>query len=462
MPRELMSIEVNQLGSFIFEYIARYRETYESFTSLPPNGAGYPKYPISPFLNSDAFKVILAEDGVVINEVADEPEHQWYVAGGPALKVDLESTKTPKEVTTFIEDNGLSGKPIGIYRIVAKEHIPSSVWKGKIKNISYQKTVRNDDLNVSLHLMQVKTNLKSLICNLTFGAYGIVLDPHLPDTETSFGEPYIIEKMGFFPADLNSRRFFNYIEIYGQSTIEAWDERIINLRVKNDLRRDFAKTLSNPDGDKGGSITMGATNQWVENYTNRLGKLKQAIDDFKNVLLFQSHETEDVFHKLIEKHPILLDVYGSCESKPQLHYPAGELSPIGKTYVEPDFIVVYADQSYKLVELERASKKVATKQGQPRAEVGQAAFQTAEWVHYIKEHYNQIKTRYPGIHTKCQTSLIMSRSTQSSFNNVADINRYKEMIIQQYSIDEFLTYDDLFDRACTAYTVLTGLSPHGI
>ena len=56
----------------------------------------------------------------------------------------------------------------------------------------------------------------------------------------------------------------------------------------------------------------------------------------------------------------------------------------------------------------------------------------------------------------------MSRSTQSSFNNVADINRYKEMIVQQYNVDEFLTYDDLFDRACTAYTVLTGLSPHGI
>jgi hypothetical protein len=193
-----------------------------------------------------------------------------------------------------------------------------------------------------------------------------------------------------------------------------------------------------------------------------LGRLKQAIDDFRNVLLFQSHETEDVFHKLIEKHPILLDVYGSCESKPKLHYPDGELSPIGKTYVEPDFIVTYTDQSYKLVELERASKNVATKQGQPRAEVGQAAFQTAEWVHYIREHYSQIRNRYPGIHTKCKTSLIMSRSTQSSFNNVKNINRYKEMIIQQYTVDEFLTYDDLFDRACTAYTVLTGLSPHGI
>ena len=202
----------------------------------------------------------------MINEVANEPDHQWYIAGGPALKVDLEPTKTPSEVTQIIEDNGLTGKSIGIYRIVAKEHIPSEVWKGKIKNISFQKTVVDDELNVSLHLTEVKTSLKKLVCNLTFGAYGIVLDPHLPDARSSFGEPYVIEKMGFFPADFDNRRFFNYIEIFGQSDIEAWDERIISLRVRNDLRRDFAKTLSSPEGNNGGSISMGATNQWVENY----------------------------------------------------------------------------------------------------------------------------------------------------------------------------------------------------
>lgn len=457
-----MSVKIERLANFVFKYISKYRAGYASFTSTPPNGAGYPKYTISPFLKSKSFEVILAEDGVIINEIAKEPEYQWYIAGGPAIKVDLEPTKTPAEVTQLIQDNGLTGKSIGISRIVAKENIPLEIWRGRIKNISYQRTVVNDELNVSLHLIEVKTTLEALVCNLTFGAYGIILNPQLPNKTSYFGEPYIMEKLGFFPADLNSRRFFNYIEIYGQSDEAAWDERIISLRVRNDLRRDFAKTLSNPEGSNNGIISRGEANQWVENYTNRLNRLKKAIDDFRSVLLFHSHETEDVFHKLIEKHPILLDVYGSCESKPKLHYPDGKLSPIGKKYVEPDFIVSYADQSYKLVELERASKNVATKQGQPRAEVSQAAFQTAEWVHYIKEHYNEIRTRYPGIHTKYKTSLVMSRSTQSSFNNAIEINRYKEVILQQYNLDEFLTYDDLFDRACTAYTILTGLSHNGL
>ena len=457
-----MNIKLEGLKDFIFEYISEYRDAFLNFTSPPPKGAGYPKHVISPFLESDAFEVFLANDGVIISEVAKEPDYQWYIAGGPAFKVDLEPTKTPKEVTQIIKDNDLEGKPIGIYRIVAKEHIPSDVWKGQIKNISAEKSFTHSGLGVTLQLRKVETSLKKLVCNLTFGAYGIVLDPHLPDSSCSFGEPHITEKMGFFPADLNNRRFCSYMEIYAHSDKAAWDKRIINVLVKNDLRRDFAKKLSNPDGNSGGSMSFGRSNQWVENYTNRLGQLKIAIDEFRNVLMFQSHETEDIFHKLIEKHPILLDVYGHCESKPKFKYPKGECSPIGKTYVEPDFIVIYPDQSYKLIELERASKNIATQQGQPRAEVGQAVFQTAEWVHYIREHYAEIRTKYPGIHTKYKTSVIMSRSTQNSFKGVDDMNRYKELIIQQYSIDEMLTYDDLFERACTAYTVLTGLSPHGI
>lgn len=462
MAKNIMNIQIGELKDYIFEYISEYRKVFESFTSLPPHGAGYPKLVVSPFLDSKEFEVFLADDGVVISEIANEPENQWFIAGGPALKVDVEPTKTPAEVTQIIKDSGLEGKSIGIYRIVAKEHIPSAVWQGRVQNISFEQSHTNNDLGATLHLKRVENALKDLVCNLTFGAYGIVLDPHLPDSSCPFGEPHITEKIGFFPADLNNRKFFTYLEIYGHSEEAAWDRRSINMRVRNDLRRDFAKMLSRPAGDGGGSMSFGTSNQWVENYSNRLGMLKSAIDEFRNVLLFQSHETEDVFHKLIETHPILLDVYGRCESKPKFKYPEGEQSPIGKTYLEPDFIVSYPDQSYKLVELERASKSVATRQGQPRSEVGQAVFQTAEWVHFIREHYSELKAIYPGIHTKYKTSVIMSRSTQSNFKGIDGIHRYKELIIQQYSIDEMLTYDDLFERACTAYTVLSGLSPNSI
>ncbi|MEZ8695372.1 hypothetical protein AB6D15_24580 [Vibrio splendidus] len=105
--RRSLVVTIAELQSFIFDYISEYRNSYDRYTSLPPEGAGYPKHAISPFLISKEFEVYLANDGVLINEVAAEPDYQWYIAGGPALKVDFEPTKTPPEVTQIIKDHGL-------------------------------------------------------------------------------------------------------------------------------------------------------------------------------------------------------------------------------------------------------------------------------------------------------------------------------------------------------------------
>jgi hypothetical protein len=214
--------------------------------------------------------------------------------------------------------------------------------------------------------------------------------------------------------------------------------------------------MSNPDGD-GGTMSFGDTPSWIESYGNRLGLLKSAIDDLRSALQQRDDDVEAVFHTLLERHPLLLDVYGIVESRPGLSYPDGTASPIGKTKLQPDFIVRYSDQSYKLVEIERPAKAVATSQGQPRAEVAQAVFQTAEWKHFIKTHYQTIADRYPGIQSKCKTAVVMSRSRQENFKNISDMRAYMGLIMEQFNIDEFLTFDDLLDRASTAYALLSGL-----
>jgi len=168
---------------------------------------------------------------------------------------------------------------------------------------------------------------------------------------------------------------------------------------------------------------------------------------------------ESAFHRLLVEHPLLIDVYGTCESKPRFVYPDGATSPVGKKYLEPDFLVVYPGQAYKLVEIERPSKSVATVQGQPRAEVNQSTFQVAEWKHYIQSHYEELRSRYPNIQARCKTAIIMSRTTQQAFGGIQDVRAYVGLIEGQYKIDEFLTYDDLLERALTAYALLTGLSP---
>jgi len=53
----------------------------------------------------------------------------------------------------------------------------------------------------------------------------------------------------------------------------------------------------------------------------------------------------------------------------------------------------------------------------------------------------------------------MSRFTQQNFKNVSDAREYMGLMIDQYNIDEFLTFDDLLERAISAYTMLSSFPP---
>ncbi|BCQ69922.1 hypothetical protein PEQA60_39120 [Pseudomonas sp. Eqa60] len=453
-----MSVTVEMVAEFMFAYTRRYRNEYRRATTPLPDGPGYPNLVQSPYLDAKKLQVYVAQDGVVIS-IENEPPHQWYIAGGPALKVDYEPTRTPKDVTQFLADNQLQGKDIGIYRIVSKTPLASCIWRSRVQGIERELQISDPELELTLSLKQINLPYKKLVNTLTFGAYGSVLDPKFDDA-ADFGRSHITKNLGFFPADLNNRRFFEYIEVVSHADEAAWDKRLITLRVQQDIRRDIGSALATYGREPlGGSISFGSEPEWLDSYNNRLDSLKIAISTLGEALRFQPDGIESIFHAILEKHPVLLDVYGSCESKPELIYPNGQTSPIGKTKLQPDFIIKYPDQSYKLIEIERPAKKLATTQGQPRAEVSQAVFQTAEWKHYIKTHYSLVASRYPGIQSKCKTSVIMSRFTQQNFKNVSDAREYMGLMIDQYNIDEFLTFDDLLERAISAYTMLSSFPP---
>ena len=402
-------VTLNDIVGFIFRYVAEYRAGYEKAVAPPPKGPGYPEAPISPFLEESRFTVYVTDRGVVINEERPEPSHKWYVAGGPALKVDYEPTKTPQAVFEVLEQHGLKGKNIGIYRIVSETPLDEDMWRGKIKGITKTISAKDEQTGIQLTVHRVTSGLDDLISSLTFGAFGKVLDIHLPTEISPIGMSHVVKYFGVFPADLNNRRYFSHLEIYGQSDRCAWDSRIATVRAQQDLRRDFAQTLSSPSEEGGGSITFGNPDAWVGTYTDRIESLKTALAELRTALSFRGKDIEAVFHTVLEKHPLLLDVYGACESKPRFQYPDCSKSPIGKSFLVPDFLIVYPNKSYKLIEIERPSKKLTTVQGQPSAQVGQAVFQTAEWKHFIKSHYQEIVEHYPGIQSKCKTCVIMSR-----------------------------------------------------
>jgi hypothetical protein len=71
------------------KYIEAYRHEYQKLVALPPNGAGLPEAPLSPFLQCRHFEILLALDGVVIFVTDRPPKHDWWIAGGASAQSRL-------------------------------------------------------------------------------------------------------------------------------------------------------------------------------------------------------------------------------------------------------------------------------------------------------------------------------------------------------------------------------------
>lgn len=450
-----MDASINQIIEYIKLYIFEYTAEYKRFISPHPLGGGYPELPISPYISSEKLTCLVLKDGVIIIEQTSEPPYQWYIAGGPAIKIDYEPTKTPKEVNEILEREGISGKPIGIYRIVSKQQLPTDVWNGYLGK-ELEKIQLDIEPGRRIVFYKYELSLAEAVNILTFGGFGEILDIHLPNSSSSFWTPHIVRNFGFFTADLNNKAFYNYLEFIPHIDISAWDVRNISVRVKYDVRRDFSSILTEREQkESGGMLSFGASDQ-IEKFNNQLNNLWRSINGLEQLLIYQNNEIESVFHNYLNENSILIDVYGIAVSKPRFTYPEGEMSPVGKTYVEPDFIVVYPDRRYKLIEIERPSKSFATKAGHPRQDFNQAAFQIGEWVHYIKHHYNCIKMEFPGIASNYSTAVVMSR-TRDSFAGENEFRDYIGLMKETSKVDEILTFDDLLERSKFAYTRLSSL-----
>lgn len=446
-----------QIADYVAQYILEYRAQYEQLTAPPPQGGGYPRLDVSPYLGECNLLCLIADDGVAVVDRSQEPPYSWWIAGGPALMADMSESRTPPEVTHRLRRSGLLGQDIGIYRVVSQTDIPSEIWNGELAPVVEEIEVRVGRTSVLVQRLGL-TQLE-LLKRLTYGALGLIIDIHLPTPDSDFWRPHVIRSLGFFPADRHARRFFNYLELSRHLDEAAWDHRAIHVRVQSDVRRDFGWAFSLPELG-GGTISFGREQPGVQPFRDRLSRLHDAIGRLAATLKEAGDADEGVFHQVLRDNSILLDVYGEAISKPRLPYPEGE-SPLGKTYVEPDFIIRYPGRRYRLIELEKPAKGVATARGQPRAELTQSAFQVAEWKAYIANHYNLIRAKYPGISTACEATIVISRSNAAAFGDGRDMSKYQEVLRTQYPEIDILTYDDLLERARTAYTQLASLGLAG-
>jgi hypothetical protein len=446
-------------GRYLQEYIRRYRLEYERFTAPPPEGGGYPRLAVSPYISAARLECHLAVDGAVLLDSSGEPEYKWHVAGGPAIMADFPETRTPAWVREIYEREGLAGQNIGIYRVVSKEGIPKDVWRGDLGTPvqTFSGTVDGTVLEV----FQYEYEWRELIRRLTYGVFDLILDMKLPERDSEFWNPRVIRNLGFFPADRRFRRFFRYAEFLRHTEDAAWETRSIWARVHVDLRRDFAHAVAAAAGEGvtgAGSMAFDKPEPPLGPIVrDRLAILEAAADGLEALLETQGDAPEAVFHDYLLANPVLIDVYGSPESKPRLIYPEGQ-SPLGKAYVEPDFIWKYPNNTYKLIELEKPGHILDTREGHPRAAVTHGAFQIAEWKQYINRYYNLISSRYPGIAGSYTGALIIGRETERHIGNDTGVNDYMDLLRQQFAVEEVLTYDDLVHRARAAIAQLQALA----
>jgi hypothetical protein len=442
-----------QASTYLVEYIRRYRAEYQRFTTPPPRGGGYPLLSISPYLEPGKIQCHLARDGAVIVDHSHEPDYRWEIAGGPAMMADFPESRTPAWVTKILESEGILGKDIGIHRVVSQTGIPDHIWRGDLGRPIESSRAAVDELE--LEVVRHKFDWRELIRRLTFGALDLIIDMRLPANSDEFWTPRTIRDIGFIPADRTSKRFIHYAEFLPHVDRAAWDPRSAWARAHVDLRRDFAHAIT--ASEPGGYMSFLAPEPPIGPRLNdRLDALTKATDGLIALLDGSPSAPESTFHEYLLENPILLDVYGDVESKPRLHYPPGE-SPTGKTYVEPDFIIRYPNQTYKLVEIERPDHRIATSVGHPRAAVNHAAFQFAEWKDYLLRHYNLVKSQYPGISTGLNGMIVIGRDTERSFGTASSKEQYISMLRQMYSVEDVFTFDDLVQRARGAISRLASL-----
>ena len=115
-----------------------------------------------------------------------EPPYDWAVAGGPALLVDTEETKTPQEVGDFLESQGLLGQPIGIYRIAAPDDIPHETWSGVLPKPSETATAQVDQTTMQVHRFTL--SWADFLDRLTFGAFWPSQDLTIHQGRPSWGK----------------------------------------------------------------------------------------------------------------------------------------------------------------------------------------------------------------------------------------------------------------------------------
>jgi len=160
-------------------------------------------------------------------------------------------------------------------------------------------------------------------------------------------------------------------------------------------------------------------------------RLQGIATEFEQLL--QGDHQEEALQKFLKEHPFLL--HQSAESIPKQR--------LGEDFVTDFVLVATTSQgpTYTLVELERASHPVLTKDFTLASPVGHAIKQTRDWDVWLEKNKAYVQNKLPGFETP-RYVVVIGRSTEYTEDQKAYLRSYN----REWKNLELLTYDDVLVR----------------
>lgn len=159
-------------------------------------------------------------------------------------------------------------------------------------------------------------------------------------------------------------------------------------------------------------------------------RLDESIRDFERLL--DEEPVEEKLQVYLTENPVILHPYHAAFT-PKVR--------LGSEYVT-DFVVESEEESYILVEIERSTHKLFTKEGSPTAALRHARAQVEDWQKWIREHIGYAREALPGV-SQPRGWVIIGRSRDLGKEGHFALQRTNE----GHKEIEIMTYDGLLKRA---------------
>ncbi len=185
---------------------------------------------------------------------------------------------------------------------------------------------------------------------------------------------------------------------------------------------------------------------------NDLSKLEKCIQELKNCLIKSPNEIEEIYHKIIEKNPMIFNVYAKYFISKPLWFKTKTRTD--KSSFVPDFLLQLYDESVLLIEIERANKKLSKLDGWQTAKFTQAMEQIQNREYELSDNSNlvlELSEKYPWIKHRRKYLLVLWRDSEF-IDDIEKTSFINEKLSSMQKNIEILTYDDLVRKCETAIT----------